>query len=147
MLPNPHWNLTLKCQQQQHNGSSQPPVWPLWAPEAAAMPGPDSLPTPKTPFSTSGQLIWTFHSRVSLIRLTLRQAWQTALRDSFPKKKKKVARSHARQSNFGFAGHLSYIGALFQFCCASDDVSSPRGCCSHLLKCPRACKFSWFRAF
>lgn len=47
LVPNPHWNLTLKCQPQK-NGLSLLPVWPLWAPAATAeaMPGPDCLPAP-----------------------------------------------------------------------------------------------------
>lgn len=71
LVPNPHWNLTLKC--QQHNGLSLLPVWPLWAPEAAAMPGPDSLPAPNTLFNL-GALGCTIHCRVPLIRES-RQTW------------------------------------------------------------------------
>lgn len=77
LVPNPHWNLTLK-RQQQDNGLPLLPVWPLRAPAAiataAAVSGPDSLPAP-APLINLGALAWTIHRRVPLIRETSRQKW------------------------------------------------------------------------
>ena len=55
LVPNPHWNLTLK-RQQQYNGRSLLPVWPLQAPAAAAamLCRGQTACQPRLPLSTSG---------------------------------------------------------------------------------------------
>lgn len=85
LVPNPHWNLTLK-RRQQYNGLSLygPLQVPAAAAAAAAVPGPDRLPLP-APLINLGALAWTIHRRVPLIREAPRQTWQIERRASLVK--------------------------------------------------------------
>lgn len=84
LVSNPHWNFALKCQ-QQNNGLSLLPVWPLQAPPAETaycypcrgQPACLSacLPT-LAPQINLRALACTVYLRVPLIRETSRQTWQ-----------------------------------------------------------------------